>query len=375
MLNIDKYQILRKTIPNVELYSLTEQKWYDWDRTLIPWSGSLYIGPNVNDVYYNVTGSIPIGYYKWTGSKWNKIEKKDAYDSYNIPLFLQNQVDEMGVMVSFDGNIEQVDQLVNFSYTQNGKTVTVYNTVNPNKLKKIVEQTFTINWGDGNQSSINVNDGTEGKELPYVSHTYLVNSEYKITISLVSPWSNQKLNKIVTVPAKTIIEDKFGTYYGITIPAYTNITGQTQNYLNDLDYTNNTGSTDTVFTYLAIGKSRVSEKKLYGENKYSGTTIGTDAIGTYTGYTIDNLQYKDYPDGYTMITGATSGFTREEVFNKLITRDEHFIGFIDEPSIYSDIFIERGKQSVMENNLRLGEIESTGELISYQNEYFIIKNQ
>lgn len=375
MLDINKYEILRKTIPVVELYSLTEQKWYDWDRTLTPWSGSIYNGPSIGDVYYNVTGSIPVGYYKWDGTEWNKVNKTDAYDDFNIPLFLENNVDEMGVMVAFDGYIEQVEQIVNFSYTQIGKTVTVYNTVNPNKLKKIVEQTYTIEWGDGNTSSINVNDGIENKKLPFVTHTYLVNSEYKITISLNSPWSNQKLSKIISVPVKNRIEDEFGTFSGITIPSYSNLTGQTQNYLNDLDYTNNTGSTDTVFTYLAIGKSRLSEKKLYGENKYSGTTVGTDNIGTYTAYTIDNLSYKDYPDGYTMITGATSGYTREEVFNTLITRDEHFLGFIDEPSIYSDIFVERGKQTVMENNLRLGEIDSTGELLSYQNEYFNIKNQ
>ena len=47
----------------------------------------------------------------------------------------------------------------------------------------------------------------------------------------------------------------------------------------------------------------------------------------------------DYPDGYTHITGNTSSFTHEELYNGMITRNEHLIGFIDEPSIYSDIFI------------------------------------
>jgi hypothetical protein len=183
--------------------------------------------------------------------------------------------------------------------------------------------------------------------------------------------SNNKKN--IKVPQDLKVVNEFGTISGLTIPAYDNMTGQTQDYLNDLDYTNNTGYTTNGFTYLAIGKSRISEKKLYGQNEYSGVTYGTDNVGNYSAYTIDNLYYKDYPDNFTSITGTTSGYTKEEVFNKLITRNEHFLGFIDEPSIYSDIFVERGKQSVSENNLRLCDIDSVGELDTYENEFFTIK--
>ena len=33
--------------------------------------------------------------------------------SINLPIFLESTVDEMGVMVSFDGGVEQVEQLCN----------------------------------------------------------------------------------------------------------------------------------------------------------------------------------------------------------------------------------------------------------------------
>jgi len=104
-------------------------------------------------------------------------------------------------------------------------------------------------------------------------------------------------------------------------------------------------------------------------------TGGIDEIGSYSAYTIDNLVYKDYSDGYTMITGTTVGFTKEEVFDNLITRNEHFLGFIDEPTIYSDIFVERGKLSVMEYNLRLTEVDNTGELRIYGNGFFNVIKQ
>ncbi len=67
--------------------------------------------------------------------------------------------------------------------------------------------------------------------------------------------------------------------------------------------------------------------------------------------------------------------TKEEVINNVITRNEHFIGFIDDPSVYSDIFVERGRQGIMEQNLRLGEIDSILELDVYGNGFFKVRKQ
>jgi hypothetical protein len=83
----------------------------------------------------------------------------------------------------------------------------------------------------------------------------------------------------------------------------------------------------------------------------------------------------DYSDGYTYISGWTGNYYHEEIYNGMITRDEHLIGFVDPPQIYSDVFIERGKQSVMERNLRLGEIDSVGELEIYGSGFFKVKKQ
>jgi hypothetical protein len=150
--------------------------------------------------------------------------------------------------------------------------------------------------------------------------------------------------------------------------------------LNSLDYTNVTGETVTGFTYMSIGKSRLSEKLKYGQNpnnlsSYFDIITGVTNDLNYTGYTIDNLYYKDFQDGYTQITGTTVGVTKEEVFNQVLTRNEHFLGFIDEPIVYSDVFVERGKQSVMEKNLRLNEIDNLGELEIYGNGFYNVRKQ
>lgn len=372
------YQIKRKSIPQVRLVSTTSQNWYDSNGELVSWSGLTYFGPNTNDTVYNLTtgGTLSEGYYVWSGSTWVTISESSAYNDFNLPIFLDCAADELGGYVFFDGYIEQIEQIVNFSYTQTGSTIQVYSTVNPEKLRTIVEQTYTINWGDGNTSGLTINDGIIDASLPSISHTYSTSSGYTISITLYSPWTTQVLSKKVTIPQNISVTNSLGTFTGVSIPAYSNLTGQTQNYIYDYDYTSGyTGNTS--FTYLAIGKSRISEKKLYGSNTYTGVTTGTTVgiSGVWSGYTIDSLSYRDYPDGYTSITGVTSSFTKEEIFNSVLTRNEHFLGFIEDPVIYSDIFVERGKQNVMEKNLRLGEIDNTGELDIYGNGYFTVRKQ
>ncbi len=381
-----KYEILRKNIPNVKLYSNDGPYWYNSLGSLISWSESQYLDPLDGFVVYNVTGgTVSSGYYVWTGNSiattsygdegcdlslelyaWENITKGEAYGEHMLPIFLETHVDEMGVMVGFDGNLEQVEQICNFSYTQTGNTVQVYNTVDTTKVSEIHFIDFTVDWGDGTTSILSTTGITASK-------TYASTGETTISISINTPWSQFETKKKVQVPSNTTVSNPLGTFSGFTIP-YTNITGQTQNYLNDLDYSGlNTGY--TTFTYAAIGKSKISELKLYGTNTYSGVTTGVTNGVSYSAYTIDNLYYQDFADGITTITGTTSGFTKEEVINKVITRNEHFLGFIDEPTIFSDIFVERGKQGVLEKTLRLGEIDNTGELDIYGNGYFNIRKQ
>jgi len=366
-----RHEILRKNINSGSLVSPTSQNWVDFSGELIPWSGSVYIGPNQNDVIYNtnVAGSLVEGYYKWTGTTWDNITEAEAYGSYQLPIFLESDIDEYGVMVSFDGEVEQVEQLCNFTYVGNGNTITVYNTASTNRLKKIVDANFDINWGDGNISGLTI--------LSNISHTYATSGETTITITMDSPWGVQETTKTVNVPLQSGYTGSYplGTLT-FNVP-YTTITGVTQDYINDYDY-NQTGYTGFT-TFVAIGSSRVNEKKLYGSAGYSGVTTGTTIIEgesyTFSGYTLDNLYYMDLSDGTTMITGSTSSFDPEYVINTKLTRNEHFLGFITDPIIYSDIFVERGKQSVIERNLRLGEIDNIGELEVYNNRFFNVRKQ
>jgi hypothetical protein len=304
--------------------------------------------------------------------------------TFNVPLFLEADLDEMGVMVEFDGEMEQIEQLCNFTYSGNGNAITVYNTGSTNRLKKLVDAEFTVDWGDGVLL-------TGFTLLSSTSHTYTSSGEKTITITMDSPWGVQEVEKTIQVP---LVSGYTGTNALGTLTfdvPYTSITGKTQNYLNDYDYNQigYTGSTTGTTKFAGIGPSRVDELKLYGSgNSYSGLTYSGMTIDgeyyLYTGYTLDCLEYKDMSDGVTYISGdiqflyssgCTSDYAIETITNAMLTRNEHFLGFIDDPVIYSDIFVERGKQGVCEYNLRLGEVDSLGELEVYGNGFFTVRKQ
>ena len=255
------------------------------------------------------------------------------------------------------------------------RTINIYNTVNTNKLRTLIDSVFTISWGDGQPDTNLAMPTVYDVNLPYAQHTYAVDGDYEIEISVTSPWRVEKLKRTISIP---IAENDYPTDLGkmcFEIP-YSNPTWyEQQNYLQD--YSELTGATeDTTISFLGVGKSRIDEFQLYGSLSYSGVTEFYNGQGDLiTGYTIDGLFYMDYPDGYTHITGTTSSYYQDEVYQGMITRDEHLIGFIDTPQISSDIFVERGKQGVMERNLRLGEIDSTGELDLYGSGFFKVRKQ
>lgn len=305
------------------------------------------------------------------------ILKTTTGQTFNLPVFLNQSIKDLGIMIGFDGEIGQTQQICNFTYKGNGNTVTVYNTVNTTRYGALIDAIFTISWGDGTANTLpmpvmNVDDVS----LPNTGHTYSTNGTYVIEITVDSPWDVRKVQKTIEIPF--VQSYGYPTNLGsltFNIPYSDPVSAYTQTYLQD--YTELTGATNsTTITFLGIGKSRLDEKKLYGTSAgYTGVTV----TSTYTGYTIDGLVYRDYEDGFTHVSGVTSGttetFFQDEIYNGMVTRSEHFLGFVDDPQIFSDIFVERGQMSVMEKNFRLTEIDNTGELDVYGNGYFKIRKQ
>jgi len=362
-----EFKILKQFIPKVKLNSIYGGYWYNNDGELIPWIINEpeknyyvdntpkvgYIVKNINDI----EGLVLNGNYKWNGNIWEEITSENF--NFKLPIFLTETVNNLGIMSDFDGEIEQIEQKYNFLYTgiTNSKTITVYNSVNLDKYRFLIDSEFVIDWGDGSSDILDpVSSG--------VTHTYTSIGDYVLTLTKTSDWDKQIVKKTIKLP-----------YSEVTLGDL-HKKSQYENYSKFTGYTDNIEITgETV--------SRLDELKKYGSNNnYDFLTITPEYTGysfTYSGITGDTetIRYRDYKDGKTIvfIPEDRSIFFRDEEYNGQITRNEHFIGFVEEPTIYSDIFVERGKLGVMERNFRLSEIKSTGELEIYGNGFFDVKKQ
>ena len=409
-----EYKILQKQIPRVKIPSLTGMTWFDSNDVEVPWTQ--YDAPSTGDTVYNENTGLTIGYYQWatpidltwnlltiTGNTDNEIlmdTNRQIYEDHQIPIFIESSMNEMGIMVGFDGDIEQVEQFCNFTYSYTGNTLTIYNSLNTNRLKTLIDSEFLISWGDGDTDTLSM-PTVYDVNLPSISHTYGFTTGVTVTITVDSPWKVESISRSFILPfSGYTFPTDFDTLV-FEVPFSNPITGVTQDYLNNYEYTegftgSTTGTTNNL-KFIAVGKSRIDELKGYGVNgTYSGITGGTAVIDGVTlitsGYTIDGLSYTDYSDGNTQIegripahftelppTGYTYGnstdYATEFVYNNMLTRNEHLIGFVDDTQIFSDIFVERGKLGVMERNLRLGEIDNMGELTKYGSGYFNVKKQ
>lgn len=312
--------------------------------------------------------------------------------SIPIPLF-QTGID-YGYYDGFDGNLLQKDVVTNFLFTQQDGSYVVefFNTSEMSQKKLLSESTYQVDWGDGSPlQTISVVAPTP------VSHTYL-SVPYTYTIKLIqtNPWGIIEVTKKVKVPyelvpntnpyGEVVFTPQGGSWSNIPLSYDFIFNGDAENTINQQISSN---YVTVPFYVTANTKSQLSELSLYGPQKYvvnqpiysgvgtnsvyKGVIFGIDPNGEYTGYTINNIDYYDFSGGTTISYTQSSGITSEMIVQSAITKNEYLLGVIDQPEIYSNVFIERGKDSGIEKTQRLGEVQNMGDLVKYGYKFFKIK--
>tara|TARA_R110001583_G_scaffold78667_1_gene213055 strand:+ start:76666 stop:77340 length:675 start_codon:yes stop_codon:yes gene_type:complete len=122
-----------------------------------------------------------------------------------VPILLTQDIDDMGVYDTFDGNIIQRDILNNFVYvadtiTPNLSTgVNVYFSGDLNRYELATTQiNFVLDWGDGSPTANLVINGVNQSPL---THSYAASpSSYTITISYEADWGTTIIRKTLTIP-------------------------------------------------------------------------------------------------------------------------------------------------------------------------------
>lgn len=141
---------------------------------------------------------------------------------------------------------------------------------------------------------------------------------------------------------------------------------------------------ETPFIISGFTQSRLNELQVYGPNPYINGLIINLSDGTtgyvvsqtdeYIVYVINDQTYIDFANGNSIFIVQSSGLTDLTITATSITKFEYLMNVIEQPEIQSNVFIERGKISGLENFRRIGEVNNTGSLRTYGYGYFDIRN-
>jgi len=302
-----------------------------------------------------------------------------------IPIIFKQTFDDMGFYSGFDGFILQKDVVSNFSVSGdslNQYTIKMFNTAD--EFKKFLKlSTYEIDWGDGTVEPFTA------VYPDYMEHTYPpLSSDYTIKLTQKNPWGVTNIEKKVTIPNTPV--EVTNTQNEVT---FTPQSGNWANVSFDANYifdgdANNTVSgqtSDQTLTITGYTSSRLTELQLYGPTKYNTSVMVrkrnedygrvTEITNSYTAYTIQDVDYFDYPNGKTVYVMESSGLTDDMITAEPITKEEVLFGVVSSPEIQSQIFIDRGKNSAFEGIQRLGEVDNIGDLVSYGYGFFKIKEQ
>lgn len=284
--------------------------------------------------------------------------------TWNILVYLDTDAEDIGYYTSTSGEILQEKQKCNFTYTISGNTIQVFNSVNRYTSVELENANYTILWGDGQSNSVLIEQ--------VITHTYSTAGTYELTLGMETPWNTDKIIKTVTLGQSDVIENPLGTLT-IVIPFSEAVFDQ--NYITNVDGSCQNLDQDDVFI-SGFTQTRLKELFPYGDTIIS-VGLNSDGNGVveitdgHTGYTIDGVLYIDFSDGLTYYN-VDAGENPLELICQLITKEEALLGIVNDIEVQSDVFVERGKVSVFEHNMRLSDLDSTGEAEVYGNGYFNI---
>jgi hypothetical protein len=311
------------------------------------------------------------------------------YTGMTVPIYLTKNVKDLGFYSEFDGFILQKDVLNNFVmyFSSNPYVLFVKNTSDVEFKSFLKDAPYVVDWGDGTTVETFVfNETTNSFDV--LSHTYPnTNLKYVVKITQQNQWGTSIVEKTIQIPYYPApVPNPTGTIYfvpnsgswsGIPINAQYIFT-EDSNFNASSEFSSNFVATP--FVISGETKSRINELRRYGSNKYpvgqplvknSGVYGQINSINPlYTSYTIEGVDYYDYPNGQTIFFINSSGLDSNNLQTTLVTKDERLIGFVSQPEIQSNVFIERDKASGLESLERLGEVDNLGDLSKYGYKYF-----
>jgi hypothetical protein len=318
-----------------------------------------------------------------------------------LPILLtQNNVD-IGYYSVFDGTIQQKDFFTNFIFS--GSNINQYeiylaNTSEKNSYSYLNFSNYILDWGDGTTQTVN-----DINPLIY-SHIYPTTpSAYTITMSGISPWNINIVQKTINLPfSGATIPNPNGIAFFTPLGGSWSGTPISYDYLFSGDSICDTEAqasynfTTVPFLITGYTNSRLNDLRVYGKESellggkykpYEEVNGSSGVVGYVSGYgenfvsyVISGVTYIDFFDGditsviplFTIFFVESSGITSNSIVCSALTKNEVLLNVISETEIQSNVYVERGKISPLESLMRLGEVDNFGDLQKYGYKFFNI---
>jgi len=313
------------------------------------------------------------------------------FTGLTFPILLKQKYQDVGYYDGFDGNITQQVVSANFSFTASTGspyTISLFNNSSEGSVY-LVDSIYTIDWGDGITQVIN------SFYPDYINHTYdgpLPNeTNYTITLTQENVWGVVTVNKTITIPYSIAQNtNPFGTVTLANNSGSWSASPQTYNFIYSADSYNliayQIGSFYGEIPYFITGStlSRINDLRQYGANPFVvGQNVSIEGGGSgyvsyitpsSTGYTINDTDYIDFSGNTSIFVVPSSGLTSDMLVQSAITKNEVLLNVIDQPQLISSVFVERGKNSALENFRRIGEVSNMNDLVNYGYNFFNIQS-
>ena len=172
-------------------------------------------------------------------------------------------------------------------------------------------------------------------------------------MSGLSPWGYNVIKKDVYLPITNVnIPNPNGEAYFIPAGGNWSATPISYRYIYEYDTICETELPccefiEVPFKISGFTKSYLSDLAQYGQQKFvefldvnlasgiKGKYLGPPSNNQYTAYTINDIEYRDYPDGKTIFILESSGCT--SLVCSAITKSEVLLNVISEPTVQSDV--------------------------------------
>jgi hypothetical protein len=401
---------------NTDLYNKNYQKYL------------LYGGTQMLLFIYSVLGDTLKYYFDYINNTWEFINAPtidySQYNSYslntasiNVSLFITDQYNNIGIFNSIAqewvaGKIYNVGDILIFN--NNTYILMSGNSIIDNTYSGVyseIEDTYYFDEYNADFTSgfftsyiMNGNDYTHWirnirNDADGSNNNILVN---KTDIMIASARTDSKLSSLAAYQGGGSIltfMDPNGYYkigLKLNLNTATNNNGNTIYYYSYITNITETISSDLstatdIYTYLIDAQYDINGDIPNTGIQYTDTYIGYLESGT-TNYILSSTNTVTYDSLNNYTANITLGnalyntlslpintnlnyeqFSDENTFNlSKINKIEYLMGIIDNPNINNTLFIDRGNNAAWENHLKLNEIRTLDQLVTYGNGFFNI---